>query len=216
MRDYHRLFVITLILTCLAVQSSALGSTPSGEGDFLNPTNSAENGATKDQIKQTMQSDLFNVGSQGTSFTSTQGPKNSPMRQSSSVGTDLVKGVGTGAGASIGSGAAPSGAIPAGFAGSWRLDLKDSTERSVVLSLAQSGGVVYGKGSMISGGQTQDVAATGTVDGDKLYMDIVSMGSVGLYKLSLSQSGSALVGSYDAFSPSAQPWTGIATGSASA
>lgn len=101
-------------------------------------------------------------------------------------------------------------------AGSWLLDLKDSTLRSVNLSLSQSEDIVFGAGSMTSGNVIQEVAVVGSVAGSKLDMELLSMTDVSLFKLALDLKMPSVSGSHKAFSASNATWTGTATGSVAA
>jgi hypothetical protein len=104
----------------------------------------------------------------------------------------------------------------ANLAGSWSLDLRDTSTRTLSLNLLQSGSAVFGKGTMTSSdGGNQEIAATGTLEGSNVYLDIISLKDLGLFKLGLSLSGSSLSGSYDAYSTSKAPVTGTASGSIS-
>jgi len=55
-------------------------------------------------------------------------------------------------------------------------------------------------------------AASGTVTGDQVNLDIVSLGKVSLYRISMTVSGDAATGSYPAFSPGLPPSIGTAKG----
>ena len=59
---------------------------------------------------------------------------------------------------------------------------------------------------------TMIAAASGTVKGDQVNMDIVSLGKVGLYRISMTVSGDSATGSYTAFSPGLPSLTGTAKG----
>ncbi len=193
---YLRTLIAIIALGCLALHAYAMDD----EQGYLDPASPDESAYSKQQIKETMQSDIFNVNGKGSSFTSSLGPRSSEMRQEKGFTSSL---------SSSGLNQAS-----ANLAGSWSLDLRDSSARTLSLNLLQSGSVVFGKGIMTSSdGGSQEIAATGTVDGSKVYMDIISMKEVGLFKLGLSLSGSSLSGSYDAYSPSGAPRTGMASGS---
>ncbi len=184
---YCRALMCIFILTLIAAQAYA-------QDDYLNPSDSGASSAVKQDIKHTMGGeDIFNVSPNAGSIGPAQGTvmiaaKNTKFPQSTSTSS------------------------PSNIAGSLSLVLTDSTIRSVTIALTQSGDIVFGKGSMIAGGVTGDVAATGSVSGGKLDMDLLSMNDVFLYKLAIDISGKSLSGSYRAFGSSSAPWTGTITG----
>lgn len=182
---YYRLFMCMFAFTLLAAQAYA-------DDDWMNPSDSGTNAAARQDLKDTMQSDIFNtnphadaIGSSGKatvmiSAKNTKLPDSKPTTESITGGMDLT--------------------------------LTDSASRSVSITLIQSGDVVFGRGSMTSGGVTQDVAATGSLSGGKLNLDMLSMNDVILFKAIMDISGKSLSGSYSAFS-SGSPWTGTVVGS---
>lgn len=101
-------------------------------------------------------------------------------------------------------------------AGSWSFKLKDSTLKEVVLTLFQSGYAVFGSGSMNNGNSTLVVAASGFPEDDQLYLDMTTLGSINLYRLTLTMSGDSASGDYTAYSANGQSWTGSAEGTRSA
>ncbi len=100
--------------------------------------------------------------------------------------------------------------------GSWSLELKDSTLKEIVLTLFEHGNAVFGTGSMSNENSTLLVAASGFLDGDTLNLDLTTLGSINLYRLSLTTSGDSASGNYTAFSASGQSWIGSAEGIRSA
>lgn len=102
---------------------------------------------------------------------------------------------------------------PITAAGSWSLELNDSTSHIAALTLFQNGDAVYGTGNVnLDANTTLVAAASGTIAGDKMNLDIVSLGKVRLYRISMTLNGDSAAGSYAAFSPSATLITGTATG----
>lgn len=99
-----------------------------------------------------------------------------------------------------------------GMAGSWSFELRDSRTRQLALNLFQSEDAVFGEGSINDGGDTLQVSASGSAEGDKLNLDVTSSGNISLYRLALTMSGNSVSGDYRAFSTGGQPWTGIANG----
>ena len=97
--------------------------------------------------------------------------------------------------------------------GSWSLDLNDSASRKAILTIFQNGDTVYGTGNLnLDANTAMTAAASGTVTGDQVNLDIVSLGKVSLYRISMTVSGDAATGSYTAFSPGLPPSTGTAKG----
>jgi len=173
------------ILTLMAAQAYA-------QDDYLNPSDNGANSAVIQNIKDTMGGeDIFNMSPQAGAI----GPANGGV-MISAKNTKFPQ----------------SPSSPSNVAGSISLVLTDSTIKSVTIVLTQSGDVVFGKGSMISGGVTQDVAATGSVSGSNLDLDLLSMNDVNLYKLSIDISGKSLSGSYRAFGSGLRPLMGTVTG----
>jgi hypothetical protein len=102
---------------------------------------------------------------------------------------------------------------PAIVSGSWSLELNDSMSRKATLTIFQNGDAVYGTGNLnLDANTTMIAAASGTVKGDQVNLDIVSLGKVSLYRISLTVSGDSATGSYTAFSPGLPQSTGTAKG----
>ncbi|NMB85154.1 MAG: hypothetical protein A4E44_01977 [Methanosaeta sp. PtaB.Bin018] len=97
-------------------------------------------------------------------------------------------------------------------AGSWSFELRDSKTRELSLTLFQSEDAIFGTGSMNDGGDTLEVSASGSVEKDRLNLDITSLGIVSLYRLALTTNGDSVSGNYRAFSAGKEPWAGIANG----
>ena len=111
---------------------------------------------------------------------------------------------------------APAEISPAGIAkvsGSWSLKLDDNTSRKADLTLFQNGNAVYGTGNMNQGTNTTlQAAASGTVTGNKLNLNLVSLGKISLYRFSLTISKDSVTGSYSDLTPGAPQITGTAKG----
>ena len=56
------------------------------------------------------------------------------------------------------------------------------------------------------------VSASGSVAADGLSLDVISSGTVNLYRLKLNLSGDSASGEYRAFSTNSDPWIGIVEG----
>jgi hypothetical protein len=101
----------------------------------------------------------------------------------------------------------------ANAAGNWSFRLRDSKKNRVLaLALFQSYNAVFGTGRINDGGDTLEVSASGSVEGDKLYLDATSSGTITLYRLALTESGNTASGEYRAFSTSGETWIGLAEG----
>jgi len=98
------------------------------------------------------------------------------------------------------------------LAGNWSFRLRDSKTRVLALTLFQSEDAIYGMGTMNDGGDTMDTSASGTLEGDKLYLGVTTLGTISLYRLALTTNGNSASGEYSAFSPREKPWIGIAEG----
>lgn len=102
---------------------------------------------------------------------------------------------------------------PVTAAGSWSLELNDSTSKIAGLTLFQNGDTIYGTGNVnLDANTTLMAAASGTISGDNLNLDLVSIEKVKLYRISMTLNGDSAAGSYAAFSPGATLVTGTATG----
>ena len=105
------------------------------------------------------------------------------------------------------------GSQAASVAGNWSFRLRDSKKNSVLaLTLSQSYNTVFGTGRINDGGETQEVTASGSVEGDKLYLDATSSGNTTLYRLALTASGNSASGEYRAFSNGGETRVGLAEG----
>ena len=65
---------------------------------------------------------------------------------------------------------------------------------------------------MNDGGDTLKVSASGSVAADKLGLDVITSGTIGLYRLKLNLSGDSAFGEYRAFSTNSDPWIGTVEG----
>ena len=98
-------------------------------------------------------------------------------------------------------------------AGNWSFRLRDSKKNRVLaLTLFQSYNAVFGTGRINDGGDTLEVMASGSVEGDRLYLDATSSGTIILYRLALTESGNTASGEYRAFSTGNETWKGLADG----
>ncbi len=187
---YYRNLV--LILAFLFIALVATGE--EGQGDYLNPSDSAANVAAMQDLKETMgQEILFNPQQDGkTSSTSVIISKNIPV-------------------AAVGHNPSQPQARLLNPLNRWHLDLKDSADRSVELQMTQSNDAVFGRGVVAAAGFAQDATATGKVAGKKLSLDILTA-DLTLFRLDLTLNGKSIAGDYHAYSTAIMPWKGIAMG----
>ena len=103
--------------------------------------------------------------------------------------------------------------------GNWSFELNDSTNerarKEVSLALNESDHVVLGYGSIMEGNNTQQVTASGLEDGNRLDLNLTTLGTVNIYMISLTISDDSAAGEYRAHSSDGQSWTGSATGTKS-
>ncbi|OPX78093.1 MAG: hypothetical protein A4E45_01545 [Methanosaeta sp. PtaB.Bin039] len=89
--------------------------------------------------------------------------------------------------------------------GSWALQMTGPSTRSLDLELYQSGGTVFGHGSLKTGEVVDPVSAVGEVSGEVLTLRLVSSDS--LYSLDLGLK-EPVAGSYTAYSQFGDSWAG--------
>ncbi len=96
--------------------------------------------------------------------------------------------------------------------GSWYFTLNDSVERDLAMVLFQKENDVFGAGKIKEGNSTLDVTVSGSVADATLDLNVVSLGTISLYKLKLDLSEDWASGEYQAFSSGSDSWTGSAEG----
>ncbi|VVB72472.1 Uncharacterised protein [uncultured archaeon] len=97
-------------------------------------------------------------------------------------------------------------------AGNWSFRLRDRINRFVALTLFQSGDAIFGMGTINDGGDTMTVSSSGSLEGNKMSLDVTISKTKSLYRLSLTKNGTTAYGDYMAFWSGGDPWTGIAEG----
>lgn len=104
-------------------------------------------------------------------------------------------------------------------AGSWSFDLRDNANRPLAgidLTLFQASNLVFGKGTMSSyGNQDQVVTAYGSIiEGNSMNLAVISLDDVNLFRLAVNNANTnTLYGNFNAYSSKgAAPLAGILTG----
>ena len=88
--------------------------------------------------------------------------------------------------------AAPSTqARPTSVAGTWSLEIATDTPIYANITLVQSEDAVFGKGKIMDENDTQTAVASGSIKGDMLNLDLVSLEDLRLYRLSMTVSGNS-------------------------
>jgi hypothetical protein len=99
------------------------------------------------------------------------------------------------------------------ISGKWSMEFNFGSPPKATLNLYQNGDIVYGTGVIVLDPKTNlEIAAGGTVMGNQMNLDIISLGSVSLYSISMTVIGNSASGSYTAYRPGASPISGTATG----
>lgn len=107
--------------------------------------------------------------------------------------------------------AEPEGSAP--ISGRWSMELNYGAPPKASLNLFQNESVIYGTGVIVLDSKTNlDVAASGSLIGDKLNLDMVSLGNVSLYRASMTVIENSASGTYTAYSPNAPPISHTITG----
>ncbi len=89
------------------------------------------------------------------------------------------------------------------------LNLEDKSSLYLVLSKTQEG--FHGDGSMTAANGTETVNAVGTLEGNKLSVDVTTGGGK-LYRFNLASEGSTVIGDFSETLPDGETSTGLASG----
>ena len=211
-----RIFILTSLILLSLLTSHALSQSPNQpiagydevSGSFSTGGGSLSEEAQASRATQNEQPAKNTdtpTSSMGTHYYGALNPQQSSLVQNKTPATRPAVNV-----------AEPAKISPAGIAtvsGSWSLKLDDNASKKADLTLFQSGDAVYGTGNMNQGANsTLQAAASGTVTGSRLNLNLVSLGKVGLYRFSLTISKDSVTGSYSALTPGAPQFTGTAKG----
>jgi hypothetical protein len=97
------------------------------------------------------------------------------------------------------------------ISGKWSMEFNYGSPPKATLNLFQDGDVVYATGVLILDPNTNlEVAAGGTVMGDKMNLDMISLGNVSLYSITMAVIGNSGSGTYIAYIPGTSPSSGPA------
>jgi hypothetical protein len=107
----------------------------------------------------------------------------------------------------------PSSGGSATISGRWSMELNYGAPPKASLNLFQNENVIYGTGVIVLDPKTNlELAASGTVMGDKLNLDMVSLENVSLYSASMTVIGNSASGTYTSYRPNAAPISHTITG----
>jgi hypothetical protein len=188
---------------CTVVLASLISLVSAEKDSLLDSSSTAS--AIKEELKSSMQSDIFNVTHNGMSNSTPAGTS----RQTQIVITK--------AGQSTITTKTSAQTLSAKVSGNWHLVLTDSVKRSVDLFLSQTGDVIYGTGNMTSGNITQQAAAFGTIAATQLSLKLISFADFNLYQLTIDLKTPLISGDYKAISPKTNTtWTGSVVGNITA
>jgi len=178
----------------------------SGNGDLPSLTEQAQ----ASRAAQTGQpgTDILSVPFGNNSSSGASTPKQSRIqKQNQTIATQPVATYGES------STAAPSTqARPTSVAGTWSFEIDAGKPIYANVTLVQSEDAVFGKGKIMDENDTQIAVASGSIKGDMLNLDLVSLEDLRLYRLSMTVRGNSVTGSDKAFSSSESPSTGPAKG----
>ena len=211
-----RLFILTslILLSLLTIQAfsqspsqpiagydEVSGSFSTGGGSLSEQAQASRAAQNGQQVKDTGTS----TSSMGTHYYGALNPQQSSRVQNQTLAVSPVVDV-----------TAPAETSSAGIAkvsGSWSLKLDDNMSSKADLTLFQNGNAVYGTGNMNPGtNNTLQAAASGIVTGNKLNLNLVSLGKISLYRFFLMINKDSVTGSYSASTPGAPQITGTAKG----
>jgi hypothetical protein len=188
------------------ISGDVVDTTPAGQSHDPQASRVSQTGQKgKDILNVTMGGKLNSIGYSSTSGYNAKDSRTQDLSQTSPV-QNVAANTTAPAPAQV---VAPS--VPTSVSGGWSLELTDSALHTAALTLFQSGDAVYGTGNVnLDANKTMMAAASGTLTGGELNLDIVTLGKVNLYRLALMVSGESAAGNYTAYSPSASPSTGTA------
>lgn len=190
------------------ISGDVVDTTPAGQSHDPQASRVAQTGQKgKDILNVTMGGKLNSIGYSSTSGYNAKDTRAQDLSQTSPVQNQAANTTAP----------APAQVVaptePTSVSGSWSLELADSASRTAALTLWQSGDAVFGSGNVnLDANTTMVAAASGTLTGNELSLDLVTLGKVNLYRLTLMVSGDSATGNYTSYSPSASPSTGTAKG----
>ena len=108
--------------------------------------------------------------------------------------------------------AGPFAQISQDLRGNWKLNLYGSMPGTMDLTLVQNRDAVFGRGVITSFGTAKDLSASGWTAKDVLYLDMVDMQNMMLYRCTLTMSENNLSGSFSAYDAQGGTWSGTMQG----
>jgi hypothetical protein len=206
-----------LLLAFFAIKSYSIDwNNP--EGRSVDDLLSSGNGIGPSLTEQAQASRAAQIGQQGTDILSVSFGSNSSSGASTPQQARIQEQNQTITTQPVATNVVPSTAFPStqarptSVAGTWSLEIAAGTPIYANITLVQSEDAVFGKGKIMDENDTQTAVASGSVKGDMLNLDIVSLETLRLYRLSMTVSGNSVTGSNTAFSPNESPSTGPAKG----
>ncbi|HON34716.1 MAG TPA: hypothetical protein PLY52_00205 [Methanothrix sp.] len=109
--------------------------------------------------------------------------------------------------------AGPFAIIALNLRGNWRMSMYGSMPGTIDLLLAQNKDAVFGRGILTSAGTTKELSASGWTVKDVLYLDLVDLQNMMLFRCTLTMSESSLSGSFNAYDAMGGSWSGPMQGS---
>lgn len=97
--------------------------------------------------------------------------------------------------------------------GNWRLSLYGSMSGTIDLLLVQNKDAVFGRGVLTSAGTAKELSASGWTAKDVIYLDLVDMQNMILFRCTLTMNKDFLSGSFNAYDAQGAAWSGTMQGS---
>ncbi len=99
------------------------------------------------------------------------------------------------------------------ISGKWSMEFNFGSPPKATLNLYQDGEKVYGTGVIVLDPKTNlEIAAGGTIVGNQMNLNIISLGNVSLYSVAMTVIGNSASGTYTAYRPGESQIGGTATG----
>ena len=109
--------------------------------------------------------------------------------------------------------AGPFAQIAQDLRGNWKMNLYGSLPGTMDLMLVQNRDAVFGRGILTSAGTAKDLSASGWTAKDVLYLDLVDLQNMIMYRCTLTMSDNNISGSFSAYDALGGSWSGTIQGS---